>query len=202
MHPRRRTRSKNSLRPALERIEARDLPSVGAAIAASLAPSLAFGGLRRHGIRPVFPTPTPTPSQLGTLRLVGDTGTLTPPFIPVQANGTSPTPGAVYNLSFLTVRNGTSQSFAVGSGFTVGVAGQPGTQAFPTGKTVWKPNTVIVFYTLSNLTFPPSFTFHFRGSPQTVPANIRYNVQFIPNTFPGVLNSIASQSVGGRYRLV
>jgi hypothetical protein len=147
------------------------------------------------------PLPTLPAAQQGTYTLGPASGSLVPPFAQVQANAFAPVPGAVYNVFSLTVRNGTSRTFAAGSGFSVAVSGQGGAQAFPQGNGTWQPGQVMVFYAFTNARFPTNFTFNLNGSIQQVPANLNLGIQYQPSSFPSVLNSIAAQSVGGRYLL-
>jgi hypothetical protein len=125
-----------------------------------------------------------------------------PPFGQVRADSTSPTPGAVYNVALVTVRNGTPQTFKAGSGFSVALTGGSRPQPFPTGTTTWPPQQVFIFYVLTKSSSFPSFTFNLKGSQSTVPGNIFFNIKYIPSTFSGVLDNLATQSVGGRYRLM
>jgi hypothetical protein len=227
-----RRRSTRKLRPALERLDPKSLPGAGpwAAHLASLraalphhrgiapshprraapplrpitAPGVAPGcpgGLGRS-IGPKLPPPTPPPTTLGTFTLVPDSGTLEPPFGQFLADSTRPVPGAVSNLTFLTIRNGTSQTFDSRSGFSVNIPGQGGSQPFLPKGSLWKPGGVIVVYSLSTNRFPGTFTFNFNGSIQEKPNNIFYNVQYNPVNFPATLDAIVARSVGARYRLV
>jgi hypothetical protein len=214
-----RRRSIRKLRPALERLDPKRLP--GAGLWAALphhrritpfhphkaAPPLLSGtvpgvapgcsGGPGRSIGPELPPPPP----LGSFTLVPDSGTLVPPFGQFLVSSSRPVPGAVYNLTFLTIRNGTSQTFDSRSGFSVNVPGQGGFQPFLPKGSLWKPGGVIVFYTLSTNRFPGSFTFNLNGSIQEKPNNIYYNVQYNPMTFPATLDAIAARSVGAHYRI-
>jgi hypothetical protein len=139
----------------------------------------------------------------GALTLGPDSGLLIAPFGQVLADSTPPVPGMVYNVALVTVRNSTAQTFTAQSGFSVSVSGSSEAEPLPAGRAQWKPGQVLVFYSLNQDSFPPSFTFNLQGKSLEEPANIFYGIQYNPNTFPGVLNSIVSTLVvGGRYRLV
>jgi hypothetical protein len=195
-HHRRTTRD---LRPTPERFEEKNLP--GAGLMGAPGHAIQIAGLSRAVPRfsPHLPSRLP---QFQTYTLGPDSGQLVPPFGQIRADLTPLVPGSVYNLTFLTVRNGTSQTFNAASGFTVQLPGQGGFQPFLQGKSQWKPGGVIVFYVLSTSQFPGSFSFKFNGPAQEKPNNISYNIQYNPTTFPGTLNAIVAQSVGARYRLV
>ena len=224
-----RRRSTRVLRPALERLDEKCLPGAGPRTAhfaplraahqhqhhpQRIAPShlrgipprlpiLAIAPGPPGGLGPPSGTSSPPPTApLGTLTLVPDVGTLVPPFGQYLAASSRPVPGAVYNLSFLTVRNGTSRAFDWRSGFSVDIVGQGGFQPFLPKGYLWNPGGVIVFYTLTADRFPGSFTFDFNGSIQERPNNIDYNIQYSPTTFPGTLDAIAARSLGAHYRLV
>ncbi len=50
---------------------------------------------------------------------------LVPPFQQVLVQGRKPVPGQVYNVTDVTVKNGTSQTFTASNGFTVRMTNQP-----------------------------------------------------------------------------
>ena len=88
---------------------------------------------------------------------------LVPPFQQVPVQAVRPVPGQVYNVLFVAVMNGTSQTFTAANGFKVRLPGFTGTHrvvdnAFPvlTGNQVWKPKTWIVFYVLGKQYYPLS----------------------------------------------
>jgi hypothetical protein len=204
-------RMRRRCRPVLEPIEERRLPSSGAIAKTvvstpdSILPVITtllgaeFGALESfsHTLKQGHGS-----NAHGARYSLGpDSGTLNPPFVQFRADRTPPTPGAVYNVAFLTVRNGTTQTFRAGSGFSAALVGGSGSQPFPTGTTTWSPQQVFVFYSLTRRTGFPSFTFDLNGTRTTVPGNIAFNIQYLPQTFPGVLNNLAAQSAGGRYQL-
>jgi hypothetical protein len=66
--------------------------------------------------------------------------------------GEQPVPGQVYNVGYVTVKNGTAQTFTAQNDFTVRMTNQPKSFAgFPilTGDQVWKPGQILVFYVLT-----------------------------------------------------
>jgi hypothetical protein len=135
------------------------------------------------------------------LTLEPDTGGLMAPFVQVLADSSPSLPGQVYNVAIATVRNGTAQTFDVRSGLSVAVSGAA--QPFPPGTTLWQPGQVLVFYSLSEQTFPPDFTFNLQGTSVQEPASIYYGIQYSPITLSSILNTIVSTVlVGSRYALV
>lgn len=170
--PRRRTRA---FHPGLERFEAKQLLSAAAgtahvvppdgAVATKAVPPLPTEGARglgKHG-HPVSPT---LPNHFLIYRITQPTYRpvhLIPPFQQVRVQHIRPVPGQVYNVLFVEVMNGTTQTFTAANNFKVRLPGFTGTHrvvdsAFPvlTGNQVWKPKTWIVFYVLSKKYYPLS----------------------------------------------
>ena len=81
--------------------------------------------------------------------------TLVPPFKQVLVQKNQPVPGQVYNVLQITVKNGTSQTFTAGNGFTVRLNTDK-KDVFPvlTGSEQWKPQQTIVFYILTKKYYP------------------------------------------------
>jgi hypothetical protein len=85
---------------------------------------------------------------------------LVPPFQQVLVQSRQPVPGQVYNVTDVTLKNGTSQTFTASNGFTVRMTNQPRSfKGFPilTGNQQWKPGQVIVLYVLTKKYYPVSF---------------------------------------------
>lgn len=184
-------RPSRKLRPDLERFEARDLPGAGLMDGSGL-----FGNPRGQAGRQQL-----RPPQIGSIALVPDVGLLVPPFGQVRVDSARLVPGTAYNLSSLTVRNGTSQTFDSRSGLSAKPTGRVGFQPFLRGNDQWKPGGLVVFYVLSRSSSLPTFTFNLDGSIEEKPANLTYDIRYNPATFPATLDAVAARSVGARYRL-
>ena len=123
--------------------------------------------------------------------------------------GTQPVPGQVYNVSDVTVKNGTSQTFTASNGFTVRMTNQPRSfGGFPvlTGNEQWKPGQILVFYVLTKKYYPVSFVaggfqFDLGGRSSTAipgPAGIFLRLKYDPATFAGTLNWIVAYGQGNQ----
>ena len=124
---------------------------------------------------------------------------LIPPFQQVLVQHTQPVPGQVYNVLYIAVKNGTSQTFTASNGFTVRLPGTSGghrviDDALPvlTGDQQWKPGQWTVFYVLSKQYYPLSpqvaagFQLDAGGGISTMipgPSGIFLRVTYDPATF-------------------
>ena len=118
---------------------------------------------------------------------------LVPPFQQVLVQNRQPVPGQTYNILYVVVKNGTSQTFTASNGFTVRVNNQPRSQMLPilTGTQVWKPNQWIVFYVLSKQYYPVSpvaggFELFLGGRRSTLvpgPSGIFLRIKYDPSRF-------------------
>jgi hypothetical protein len=132
---------------------------------------------------------------------------LVPPFQQVLVQGRMPVPGQVYNVTDVTVKNGTAQTFNASNDFTVRMTNQPRSfDGFPilTGNEQWKPGQVLVFYVLTKKYYPVSFVsggfqFNTGGRSSTAipgPAGIFLRLKYNPATFARTLNWIVAFGQG------
>jgi hypothetical protein len=132
---------------------------------------------------------------------------LIPPFQQVLVQGGQPIPGQEYNVAFVTVKNGTAQTFTASNNFTVRLTNQPRSfGGFPilTGDEQWKPNQILVFYVLTKKYYPVSFVgggfqFNLGGRSSTAipgPAGIFLRLKYDPATFARTLNWIVAFGPG------
>jgi hypothetical protein len=216
-----RRRSFTTFRPALERFEAKQLLSAGSvaphqakpsnahSLASDIAPSHASAALTGRHRQPHTPgafgylafrvtnTPFQTPYKL------------IPPFQQVLVQGRKPIPGQVYNVTDVTVKNGTAQTFTSSNGFTVRMTNQPRSfGGFPilTGDQQWKPGQILVFYVLTKKYYPVSFVgggfqFNLGGRSSTAipgPSGIFLRLKYNPATFARTLNWIVAFGQGNQ----
>lgn len=190
--------------PDLERLEAKELPSAGAAVAAAH---------QRAQVPAFVHTPRPAGLPLITMdRITNPTpfnARLIPPFQHVLVQARQPVPGQMYNLLFLSVYNGTQHTFTASDGISVRISNQaPGT-AFPilSGSQVWKPGQRIVFYLLTKKYYPLSptdsagFQFNFVDPRVTAipgPSGIFLRLRYNPATFDQVLDKIVVAGPGAK----
>ena len=203
-------------RPHLERFEAKQLLSAGAAAthaarARAVAPSAhAAGGA----------TPQLAPStQTGYLAYrITNPNTrpvnFFPPFQHVLVQRAQPVPGPVYNVLFFALKNGTAKTFTAADGLTIRLPGFTGThrvtdRGLPvlTGNQVWKPGTWILFYTLGKKYYPLSpqvaagFQLQAGGRSSTIvpgPSGIFLRLKYNPATFNKTLDWIAVNGPGSQ----
>jgi hypothetical protein len=132
---------------------------------------------------------------------------LIPPFQQVLVQGGQPVPGQTYNVTFVTVKNGTAQTFTASNNFTVRLTNQPRSfGGFPilSGDQQWKPNQILVFYVLTKKYYPVSFVgggfqFNLGGRSSTAipgPAGIFLRLKYDPATFARSLNWIVAFGQG------
>ena len=159
-----RRRSITTFRPALERFEARQLLSAGSVARQTATPSNVHSLPSEIARSQAAPSVTGrhrqphTPGAFGYLAFrVTNTPyqtpyKLVPPFQQVLVQGRKPVPRQVYNVTYVTVKNGTAQTFTSSDDFTVRMTNQPRSFAgFPilTGDQQWKPGQILVFYVLT-----------------------------------------------------
>jgi hypothetical protein len=196
-----RKRLNRTFHPGLEQFEAKQLLSAGS-LKAHAHQSL------RDQSRP--PSLGPDPGFL--LFRVTNTSAqlpynLVPPFQQVLVQSKKPVPGQVYNVGYVTVKNGTAQTFDAQSGFTVRMTNQPRSFAgFPilTGDQQWKPGQILVFYVLTKKYYPVSFVaggfqFNTGGRSSTAipgPAGIFLRLKYNPAKFARTLNWIVAFGPG------
>jgi hypothetical protein len=130
---------------------------------------------------------------------------LTPPFQHVLVQSIQPVPGQVYNILFISVRNGTARTFTASNGFLVRL---PGGKTFPvlTGNQEWKPGEVFVFYVLTKKYYPVSeigggFEFDMGGGTFTLvpgPSGIFLRLKYNPATFDHSLDQIVAFGPGSQ----
>ena len=134
---------------------------------------------------------------------------LVPPFQQVLVQSRKPIPGQVYNVTDVTVKNGTSQTFNASSGFTVRMTNQPRSfGGFPilSGNEQWKPGQILVFYVLTKKYYPVSFVgggfqFDLGGRSSTAipgPSGIFLRLKYNPTTFARTLNWIVAFGQGNQ----
>ncbi len=131
---------------------------------------------------------------------------LVPPFQQVLVQSHQPVLGHVYNVLYVAVKNGTSQTFSASNDFTVRMTNQPHSVAFPilTGTQQWKPNQWMVFYVLTQKYYPVSpvaggFQLDAGGRSSTMvpgPSGIFLRVTYNPSTFAQTLNWIVAYGPG------
>jgi len=198
-----RRRSITNFRPGLEQFEEKQLLSAGSLTTHASPrahdhlhrpePVGAFGYLAFR----VTNTPYQTPYKL------------VPPFQQVLVQGQKPVPGQVYNVTDVTVKNGTSQTFNASSGFTVRMTNQPRSfGGFPilTGNEQWKPGQILVFYVLTKRYYPVSFVaggfqIDLGGRSSTLvpgPSGIFLRLKYDPATFARTLNWIVAYGQGNQ----
>jgi hypothetical protein len=134
---------------------------------------------------------------------------LIPPFQQVLVQSKQPIPGQVYNVTDVTVKNGTAQTFTASDDFTVRMTNQPRSfRGFPilTGNEQWKPGQILVFYVLTKKYYPVSFVgggfqFDLGGRSSTAipgPSGIFLRLKYDPATFARTLNWIVAFGQGNQ----
>jgi hypothetical protein len=213
-------------RPDLERFEDKQLLSAGASKPPAARLESGPANMALHpagtssapgGSQPVIPhQPGRGTAGVGFLgfRVTQKTYPLVPPFQQVLVQRTKPIPGQVYNILYVTLKNGTAQTFNASSGFTVRIPGFTGTRrvvdkGFPilTGDQQWKPQQVIVFYIIGKQYYPLSpqvaggFQFNLGGRSTTLvpgPSAIALRIKYNPATFVKTLDWIVAYGQGAQ----
>ncbi len=131
---------------------------------------------------------------------------LVPPFQQDLVQSRHPVPGEVYNVLYVAVKNGTSQTFSASNRFTVRMTNQPRSVAFPmlTGTQQWKPGQWMVLYILTKKYYPVSpvaggFQLDAGGRSSTLvpgPSGIFLRLTYNPSTFARTLNWIVAYGPG------
>ncbi len=133
---------------------------------------------------------------------------LTPPFQQVLVQSRAPTPGQVYNVLSLAMRNGTERTFDASSGFAVRLSSTgAGTRRwYPilAGAQQWKPGQFIVVYVLSKKYYPVQpvvsggFTFNFAPGRVAIPgpSGIFLRLPYRPAAFAKTLDWIVAHGPG------
>ncbi len=113
--------------------------------------------------------------------------------------------GQTYNVLYVTVRNGTAQTFDANSPFYVRLPNDPHTYPILTGDQQWKPGQVYIFYILSKKYYPlPSqvhsgYEFSLDGARSVAipgPSGIYLRVKYDPATINQVLDHIVQFGPG------
>jgi len=134
---------------------------------------------------------------------------LVPPFQQVLVQIRQPTPGQVYNVCTVTVKNGTAQTFTAANNFTVRLNNAPPSfKGVPilTGNEQWKPGQILVFYVLTKKYYPVSFVsggfqFDTEGRSWTAipgPSGIFLRLKYNPATFARTLDWIVAYGQGNQ----
>jgi hypothetical protein len=199
-----RERSILIFRPGLERLEAKLTLSAGASALAASARAAAI-----H--KSVAPQQQLLPNTGITMERITNPQNgnqiLTPPFDQVLVQSVQPVPGQTYNIVFISLWNGTGQTFNASNGLTVKMSNQTSAHAYPilTGDQQWVPRQRIVFYILTKQYFPLSpsrsagFAFNFvnpRVQATPGPSGLFLRVKYNPATFASVLNKIVAHGPG------
>jgi hypothetical protein len=118
-----------------------------------------------------------------------------------------PVAGQKYNILFVTIRNGTAQTFDAGSNFQVKFPGQREPTQILKGDDLWKPGQWYTFYVLTKkyyaLPNPVSsgFQFNLDGAFSVAipgPSGIFNGITYDPATFPRTLNRIVEFGNGNQ----
>jgi hypothetical protein len=131
---------------------------------------------------------------------------LIPPFTNVLVQTRQPVPGQVYNVLFMSLRNGTAQTFDASSGFSVRFPGQAGFIPILTGDQQWKPGQVFVFYVLTKKYYPlpnvvtSGFLFYLGAKSVAIPgpSGIFLRLTYNPATFDRTLDRIVAFGQGAQ----
>jgi hypothetical protein len=132
---------------------------------------------------------------------------LIPPFKQVLVQSRAPVPGQLYNVLFVSVRNGTGQTFDASSGLKVKLTGQISSFPILTGVEQWKPKEVMVFYVLTKQYYPirpvvsAGFQFDLNGFAKTAipgPSGIFLRLAYKPATINRAINYIVAHGPGSK----
>ncbi len=125
----------------------------------------------------------------------------------VLVQATQPVPRQVYNVLYVTVRNGTLKTFTAADGFTVRFPGQATPTPILTGNEQWLPGQNYTFYVLTKKYYPINnqvaggFLFDMGGAKSTIvpgPSGIFLRVTYNPATFPKTLDWIVLHGAGAQ----
>jgi hypothetical protein len=210
-----RQRPMSKFRPGLERLDQKQLLSAGGLTslahgsrASVLHPGDRSGTHRTDG--DITSKRTALPTQFLAFRITNPSSQLpvdlVPPFQQDLVQSRQPVAGQVYNMLYVAVKNGTSQTFTASNSFTVRMTNQPRSAAFPilTGTQQWKPKQWIVLYILTKKNYPVSpvaggFQLDTGGRSSTLvpgPSGIFLRLTYNPSTFAKTLNWIVAYGPG------
>jgi hypothetical protein len=192
-----RQRAVRDFRPCLDHLEARQLLSSGAQTSrAAITPESSQGNAGTGFLAYRITNPNRFNNKL------------IPPFPQVLVQSAQPIPGQVYNVLFVSVRNGTAQTIDASRGFSVRMTNQTKSHAFPilTGNELWKPGQVFVFYILTKRYYPVSqlpggFQLDLGGRSSTLvpgPSGIFLRLTYNPATFARTLDWIVAFGQGNQ----
>jgi hypothetical protein len=191
------------LRPGLEPLEGRRT------LSAAAAASVAAAGTRQ--LLPTFPDSAQTPRPFFGYLAYRVTNPnrfnnhLTPPFGHVLVQLAQPVPGQVYNVLYVAMRNGTSQTFDTSSNFAVKFPGQPFSFPILTGNQQWKPGQWYIFYVLTKKYYPmpnvvtSGYGFNLGGAISVAipgPSGIFLRLRYNPATIDRNLDAIVTRGQG------
>jgi hypothetical protein len=202
-------------RPALEPLEAKQLPSAGA----SAVPLAGRAALQARRAAPpanldAIHQPRALVRGITISRITNPTpvnARLVPPFQQVRVQTNPPVPGREYNVLYISMRNSTSRTFTAANQLAVRLTVQRPSHSYPIlqGDEQWRPGEVFVFYALTKQDYigllRPSrsagFSFNF-ADPRTVaipgPSGFYRRIRYDPDTFPRVLDKIVRNNPEGR----
>ena len=198
----------NRFRPGLERLESKELLSGGGTPNTYVLDAVNPSGTA--AVSPANSAGAAANKNAGFLafRITQPTrfnNFLTPPFTQVLVQARQPVPGQMYNILFISVRNGTAQTFNSSNGFLVRL---PGGKSFPilTGSQQWQPGQVFVFYVLTKKYYPlqpipRGFQLDLGGRSSTLipgPSGIFLRLKYNPTKFAKQLNHIVAFGQGAQ----
>jgi hypothetical protein len=182
----------------VEQLEAKKLPSSGATAADGDTFQIAAASGSSGSLGTRFLAYRITNPNMFNNKLI-------PPFQQVYVASRQPVPGQVYNVLFISVRNGTARTFTASNGFQVRL---PGGKSFPilTGSQQWQPGQIFVFYVLTKKYYPLAqipggFQFNLGGASSTLvpgPSGIFLRLTYKPATFARTLNIIVAYGQGNQ----
>lgn len=205
---------RNGFRPGLERLE--EIQPLTAGLAAGHAAALLAARQAQHAsATPLISSQMNPPAPgiaLNMDRITNPTDAnkiLQPPFQHVILQDKAPVPGQTYNVMFISVWNGTNQTFTAADNLRARLSTQSPGHDYPilTGNQVWKPGDRIVFYILTKKYYPlaptasAGFKFNFVNPRVTAipgPSGIFLRVKYNPATFNKVLDAIVVSGKGAR----
>jgi hypothetical protein len=203
-----RRRPITKFRACLEQLEGKKLLSSGALPTQAAQPEAAAAQIRS----PEAAAQSSHPKSLGHAFLAYRitqpnrfNNKLIPPFPQVLVQARQPIPGRIYNVLFISVRNGTARTFNASNGFLVRL---PGGHSFPilTGGQQWLPGQRFVFYALTKKYYPLAqvpggFEFDLGGGSSTLipgPSGIYLGLRYNPRTFARLLDTIVAFGQGAQ----
>ena len=125
----------------------------------------------------------------------------------VLVQPTQPVPGEVYNVLYVTVRNGTNKTFDASSDFLVRFPGQKQSMPILTGDEQWKPGQNYTFYVLTKKYYPlasqvhSGYEFRLDGARSVAipgPSGIFLRLKYDPATIDQALDQIVRFGAGAQ----